>query len=127
MGTAIIPHGNSTPILDPPEHDLDCVSLLVEGLVVAATCRSVLARRDARGDALVLQRGDEPISLIATIGNQLFRGGKARQEAAGSRVIAGVACGQQQVHRLARLVAHRVELRIQAAVRAANTAGKCPL
>jgi len=50
--------------------------------------------------------------------------GKAGQEASGSRVIAGVPGCQQQVHRPARLVAHRVQLRIQATVRAANTAMK---
>ena len=50
MGTAIIPQGNPTPILDSSEHDLDVVPLLVEGLAVAVSCRSVLARWDARGD-----------------------------------------------------------------------------
>ena len=43
MGTAIIPHGNSAPILDPAEHDLDFVPLFVEGFAIAAPCRSVLA------------------------------------------------------------------------------------
>ncbi len=110
MGTAIIAHGNPTPILDPPDHALDCVPLAVEGLVIAALYRSVLARRDARCDPLVLQCGDEPVGIIAAVGNQLVRLGKAGQDASGSRVIAGVPGCQQQVHRLARLIAHRVQL-----------------
>lgn len=114
MGTAIIPPGNPTPILDPPEDDLDFVPLWGEGFVVAASCRSVL------------QGGDALIGTIATVGNQLFCLGKAGQDASGSRVIAGVPGSQQPVHRPARLVTHRVQLRIQATIRTANTAGDGP-
>ena len=113
MGTAIIPHGTPRPILDPPEHDLDFVALFVEGFIVAALCRSVLARRDTRCDPLLLQGGNEPIGIIAAVGNQLFRLGKAGQEESGARVIAGVPCCQQQVHGLPPLIAHGVQLRIQ--------------
>ncbi len=77
MGTAIIPHGNPPPILDPPEHDLDCVPLFVEGFAVAAPYWSILARRDAWGDPLLLEGGDEPIGIIPAVGNQVFGIGKA--------------------------------------------------
>ncbi|MBK8276659.1 MAG: hypothetical protein IPK92_12750 [Nitrospira sp.] len=36
MGVAVVPHRNTPPILHPPEPDLDCVLLLVEGFAVAA-------------------------------------------------------------------------------------------
>ncbi|MBK9948982.1 MAG: hypothetical protein IPP12_17580 [Nitrospira sp.] len=36
MGAAVVPHRNTPPILHPPEPDLDCVLLLVEGFAVAA-------------------------------------------------------------------------------------------
>ena len=111
MGTAIIPPGNPTPILDPPEHDLHFVPPAGEGFVVAASCRSVL------------QGGDALIGTIATVGNQLFRLGKAEQEASDARVIAGVPCCQQQVHGFTPLIAHGVQLRIQTTFCAANTAG----
>ena len=111
MVTAIIPPGNPTPILDPPEHDLDFVPPAGEGFVVAASCRSVL------------QGGDALIGTIATVGNQLFRLGKAEQEASDARVIAGVPCCQQQVHGFTPLIAHGVQLRIQTTFCAANTAG----
>lgn len=70
--------------------------------------------------SLVLSRRRCANRHIATVGNQLFRLGKAGQEASGSRIIATVPGGQQPVHRPARLVTHRVWLRIQATVRAAN-------
>lgn len=126
MGTAIIPHGNPTPILDPPEHDLDFVALFVEGFVVATPCRSVFPWRNAGCDALLPEGGDEPIGIIAAVGDQVFGIGKTGQQAFRAAVIAGVPCGQQQVHRLAHIVAHRMELRIQAPFRAANTARACP-
>src|SRR6185437_15196026 len=105
---------------------LDFVTLFVEGFAVAAPYCSVLARRNAWCDTLLLEGGDKPIRIIAAVGNQVFGVGKPGQQASRAGVIAGVPSGQQQVHRLARVVAHRVELRIQAAVRAANTAGYCP-
>ena len=72
MGTAIIPHGNPTPILDPPEHALDVVALFVEGFVVATPRRSVFPRRNAGCDALLPEGGDEPVGIIATVGDQVF-------------------------------------------------------
>ncbi len=69
MGTAIIPHGNPTPILDPAKHDLDCVPLFIEGFAIAAPCRSVLARRNAWCEPLLLEGSDEPIRIIPGVGN----------------------------------------------------------
>ena len=126
MGTAIIPPGNPTPILDPPEHDLDFVPPAGEGFVVAASCRSVLVRRNAWCDALLLECRDEPIRIIAAVSEQVFGVGKTGQQASRTSVIAGGPCGQQQMHRLASVVAHGVQLRVQAIVRAANTAGDSP-
>ena len=126
MGTAIVPHGNSTPILDPVKHNFDVVALFVKGCAVAAPCRSVLARRNTRCDTLLLQGGDEPIRIIAAVGDQVLGIVKTGQQASRAGIIAGVPCCQQQMHRLACVVAHRVELRIQATFRAANTAGYCP-
>ena len=123
MGTAIIPPGNPTPILDPPEHDLDFVALFVEGLVVAALCRSVLARRNAWCDALLLECRDEPIRIIAAVSEQVFGVGKTGQQASRTSVIAGGPCCQQQVHGFTPLIAHGVQLRIQTTFCAANTAG----
>lgn len=84
------PAGQSSPILDPPEQALECVPLLIEGLVLAASCRSVLPRQDARcALPLVLQRGDEPVDIIDAVSGQLVRLGKAEQETSGSLAIGG--------------------------------------
>ena len=110
MGTAIVPHSNPTPILDPAKHDLDFVALFVEGFAVAALCRSVLARWNARCDAPLLEGGDEPIRIIAAVSEQVFGVGQTGQQASRTDVIAGGPCGQQQMHRLTGVVAHRMQL-----------------
>ena len=51
VDTAIVPHGNPRPILDPAKQGLACVTLFVEEFAVAASCLAVLVRRDARGAA----------------------------------------------------------------------------
>jgi hypothetical protein len=56
----------------------------------------------------------------------MFDIGKAGQQASRASVVAGVPGGQHQVYRLARVVAHPLELGIQATFRAANTAGYGP-
>jgi len=126
VGTAIVPPGNPTPILDPAKHHLDFVALFVKGCAVAAPCRSVLARRTTRCDTLLLQGGDEPIRIIAAVGDHVFSVGETGQQASRAGIIAGVPCCQPPMHRLACLVADRVQLRSQATCRAANTAGYCP-
>lgn len=126
MATASVPQGDPAPILDPVEQDLDFVALFVACFAVAAPCRSVLARRDARFDVLLLQGGDKPISVIAAVGEQMFCFGKTGQKASRACVIACLPFCQQQAHRLARVVTHGVHFRIQTAFRAANTAGYCP-
>ena len=39
MGTAVIAHGDAAPVLDATEHDVDFVSLFVEGIAVARCYR----------------------------------------------------------------------------------------
>lgn len=109
MGTAIVPHG------DPAERALDGVALSVECLAVAASFLSGLARRHARFDALLLQGGDEPILVIAAVGNHMFCLGKTGQKASRACVIACLPFRQQQARRLARVVTNGVQLRVQAA------------
>ena len=94
MGTPIIPHSNPALILDPPEHDLDFVPLLVEGFAVAVPYRSVLAWWNAWCDTLLLEGGDEPIRIIPAVGNQMCGRRKVGQQASRASVIAGVPGGQ---------------------------------
>ena len=110
MATASVPQGDPAPILDPAEQDLDFVALFVEGFAVAALCRSVLARWNARCDAPLLEGGDEPIRIIAAVSEQVFGVGQTGQQASRTDVIAGVAWGQQQMHRFTGVVAHRMQL-----------------
>ena len=88
MGTAIVPHGDPTPILDPAEQNLDFVALFGACVAGAAPFRSVPARRDARCDAPRLQGGDEPISVRASVGNHMVCLGQTGQPASRACVIA---------------------------------------
>lgn len=67
-----------------------CVALFVESCAVAAPGRSVLTRRNAWGDTLLFTGGNEPIRIIAAIGDQMFGIGKTGQQASRTGVIAGV-------------------------------------
>lgn len=89
MGTAIVAHGNPTPIFDPTKHDLDCVALFVESCAVAAPGRSILTRRNAWGDTLLFMGGNEPIRIIAAVGADVWHW-KDWQQASRTGVIAGV-------------------------------------
>jgi len=126
VGAAVVPHRNTPPILDATEHDLDLVSLFVELFVVAALLLAVVARRDARRDTVLLQGGDQPVGVIPTVGDQMLCSWETGEQVSGTSVIARLPGGQQQTPRLPGAVAHGVELGIQAAFRAANTAGKRP-
>lgn len=64
MGAAVVPHRNTPPILDAAEHDFDLVALFVELFTVAALLLAVVARRDARLDAVLLQGSDQPVRVI---------------------------------------------------------------
>ena len=123
MGAAVVPHRNTPPILDATEHDLDLVALFVELFAVATLLLAVAARREARRDTVLLQGGDQPVGVIPTVGNPMLCSGETGEKVSCAGIIARLPSGQQQTHRLAGAVAHGVQLRIQAAFRAANTAG----
>lgn len=109
-GTAIVPQNDPAPIPDPTGQDLDFVALIIAGLAVATPCRSVLAQRDTGCDAALLQGGDEPTRIITTVGEQVFGVGKTGQQTSHTGVITRGSRGQQRMHRLACVVAHRMEL-----------------
>src|SRR6185437_593205 len=126
MGTAVIAHGDATPVFEFSEHVVDGVALLVEGLAVAQLSFAVLTRRDAGSDAVALQRCPEPVGVITAVGDQLLRFGQTVEQASCARVIARLSCRQVQVDGPAAAIADRMKLRVQAALRATDTAGNSP-
>ena len=69
MGTAVVAHGYTSPVLDAAEHDLDFVPLFVKLLIVTTFFLPVLSGRNTGRDAFSEQSGTEPVGIIATIGN----------------------------------------------------------
>lgn len=67
------------------------------------------------------------IAVVAAVGDQLTGGGQARQEQPGAAMVAEWARTQHQVDRAALAVADGVQLGVQPALGAADTAGNAPL
>ena len=123
MSAAVVPHGNTAPILEATEQALDLVALVVEWFAVAARRRAGVARREARGDTVLFQGGDQPIGVIPTAGDQMLGSWETGEQVSRAGGIARLPGSQQQTNRLAGAVAHGVQRRMQTTFRAAKTAG----
>lgn len=86
MAAAVIPHGDPAPVLDAIEHDLDLVTLFIDGFAVTQPVLPVLARRDAGGDTPFFQRRPEPVGAIAAVGDQLLCFRQALQKGSCARL-----------------------------------------
>ena len=93
MGASVISGVNTPPILEFGEHILDLVALSVEVLVVGDLDFSALPWRDARCNALVDQGLAEPIGIVTSVGQHVFRFGQNIQQQGCSLIIAHLAFG----------------------------------
>ncbi len=87
MRAAVIAPGDAAPVLDAPEHDLDCMSLFVEEFAIARLSSAAFAWWNAGSNAFVLQRDPEPVRVVATVGYQVGGVRQGREQASGPRVI----------------------------------------
>ena len=110
MGTAIVAGRDASPILEPCEHILDFVALLIERLVVGRRDFPAFGRRNAGLAASSAQGGPEPIAVIATIGKKRFGGGQGIKDQACALGVAHLPLAEQQDEGLALAVADSVEL-----------------
>lgn len=72
MGAAIVPHDDTAPVFEPPEHDFDFVPLFVKCSVVIDGDFAVLLAGDAGRDTTHCKGRAEPVGIIAAISQQLF-------------------------------------------------------
>lgn len=70
------------------------MTLYVEMFAVAALLRAIVAWRDARLDAFLLQSGDQPVGVIPTVGDQLLSLREAGEQVSRAYVTARLASGQ---------------------------------
>ena len=123
MGAPIIAGGDAAPVLEAAEHVLDLMADLVERAVVAVLDLAGFSRRDAGRDALVLERGPIAVAVVALVGDKNVGLGQRVEQGGGALVVADLAFREQQRNGSALAVADGVQLGVQAAFRAADTAG----
>jgi hypothetical protein len=126
VGVPVVAGCDAPPVLDPSEDVFDLAALAVEFGVVVILHFAVLARRDARGDALRGERGAEPVAVIAFVSEQFLGAGKRGKQQCSAFVVAHLTFGQEHHDRPAQSVADGMELRVQAALGAPDTSGKSP-
>lgn len=117
---------DTSPVLQPAEHDVDFVAGAVELVPVPDRAGATRATRDAGFGAAVAQRLAEPVGVIAPVGDEHRGGGHGRQHRRCTLIVADLPLGEQQHARATLLVADRVELGVQAALRASDTARNSP-
>ena len=72
MCATVIAHGDPAPVLDAPEHVLNCMPLLVEIFVVCVLDFAVFLGRDAGRYPPFPQGFPEPVSIITTVCKKFF-------------------------------------------------------
>jgi len=72
VGASIIACGDTSPIFEPCEHDLDFVTLLIERLVIGQRDFSAFGRGNAGFAASFCDSLPEPIAIITTVGKEYF-------------------------------------------------------
>ena len=95
MGAPIVVHGNPSPVLQPAKHDFDAVSLAIERCVVRMLDLAVLSRWNAGRGATRGKRGTEPITVIATVCNELLAGRQMIRHQARAPMVTHLAFRQQ--------------------------------
>jgi len=117
LRTSVVAGSDAAPVLEPAEHDLDAVAPFVAALVVVDGLAARLPAWDAGLYPLVFQRFPEPVGIVAPICDQPFGTGQAAQQGGGSRVVADLACGHEELQGPSLGIGHGMQLGVQATLR----------
>ncbi len=126
MCASVISRCDAAPVFEFAEHVLDFVSLLVESFVVFDLYLPVLFGRNAGFDAFVFQSFPEPIGIVAAIRQKMLGKRQIIDDQVRAFVITHLAFRQEHHNRAAHTIANGMELGVQAAFRASDTAGNIP-
>ena len=126
MGTPVIPHSYSTPVLEPAKHDFNFVPLLVEIFIINYRLFSVLFGRNAGRDASPEQYGSKPIRIITAIRQKLLSARQGIQKHFGPTVITHLTFREHKGKRFALSITKSMELCVQSSSCASDAAGKSP-
>lgn len=126
VGTAVVSHGNSSPILKTAKHNLNFVALLVESFIIFGGVLPISFGRNTGGYASTEQYLTKPVCIIASICQQFLSLWHGSQQLFCPLIIAYLAFCEGKSKRLSFSVAKRMELGIQSTSCASDTAGKSP-
>lgn len=109
MCAPVIAGVDAAPVFEFCKHVLDLVALFVERFVVVDLDFPVLPWRNAGRNTLFDQGFSEPVSVIATVSQQVFGPGQRVKQQGRTFVVAHLAFGQKQQQRSPLSVCHSVE------------------
>lgn len=118
----IVSGGDTPPVLQPAEHDLDAVAPLVASLVVSHGLLAGLPAWDADLHPLVFQCFSEPIGIVTPVRQQPVRFREAAQQRRRTGVVADWTGRQEEPDRPAVRIGDGVQLGVHAALGAPNLA-----
>ena len=126
MSATVVARCDASPVFQAPEHVFDKVALAILPWVVSKGDLAVPLWRDTRFDAAFDQGAAKPVAVISPVPGEDFGSWQGGQKDPCPFVIAHLAFGQKQDQGFAVLIGDGVQLRVQAALGPADTAGNRP-
>ena len=123
---SVVSDGDAPPILDPAEHVLDAIALLVEDVVVVGRFFRFL-RCGMQGERPFLAIRCGTSRRRINIRQQFLGFGQAVEQMPDTLTVAGLARGEEKQQRSAQPIDDGVQLGVQAAFCSSDAAGKSPL
>jgi hypothetical protein len=111
VSEAVVSCGDSSEVLEAPEHALDGVTVAVEIGREAILPAAVGFGRDVGCGTLALDLATDSVAVIPLITMQDFGGGHLVQQGIGGGAVGELAAGQQERDGAAEAIAQRVDFR----------------
>ena len=111
MSEAVISCGDSSEVLEAPEHALDGVAVAIEIGRETILPTAIGLGRDVGCGALALDLATDGIAVIPLVAVQDFGAGHLVEQGIGGGAVGDLAAGQQERDRTAEAIGQRVDLR----------------
>jgi hypothetical protein len=126
MGEAVVSCGNSSEVLEAPEHALDGVAVAVEIGREAILPAPVGLGWDVRRGTLALDLATDSVAVIPLITMQDFGAGHLIEQGIGGSAVGDLAAGQQEGDRAAEAIGQRMDFRRPSAAGTADRLRELP-
>jgi hypothetical protein len=111
VSEAVISCGDSSEVLEAPEHALDGVAVAIEIGRETILPTAIGLGRDVGCGALALDLATDGIAVIPLVAVQDFGAGHLVEQGIGGGAVGDLAAGQQERDRTAEAIGQRVDLR----------------